>query len=272
MAGPSFWVVSGYHGQIDSLAFLPAVAALAVWQDGSPERRALLAGLLIGAGGAVKTVPLLMVIALLPTARSPREAVTLVASAAAVVVVATAPFLVADFSAVRHALGYSGAPGLGGITMLVQPELSTAVLTQRFDGVELGSLAGGLHDHGQLLVLAAVAGVAGLSLRLRSAPVQVAVLLWLAVYVVSPAFFFQYLVWGLPFFLMAGHIREVAAIQVLIAAPLVAFYFLPWESDRVAWLYVPALAVLWLGWVVALVAQGRRMLAEGRSRAALGTT
>jgi len=63
--GPPFVVISGYHGQIDSLAILPAVAALIVWET-APDRRALIAGLLIGVGAATKTVPGLMLLALLP--------------------------------------------------------------------------------------------------------------------------------------------------------------------------------------------------------------
>ncbi len=37
--GPSFFIVSGYHGQIDSLAILPAVAALYVWERSPPGVR-----------------------------------------------------------------------------------------------------------------------------------------------------------------------------------------------------------------------------------------
>ena len=36
--GPPFVVISGYHGQIDSLAILPAVIALIVWER-APDRR-----------------------------------------------------------------------------------------------------------------------------------------------------------------------------------------------------------------------------------------
>src|SRR5438105_1919942 len=45
--GPAFALISGMHGQIDSVAILPAVLALVVWERGG-SRRALAAGLLIG--------------------------------------------------------------------------------------------------------------------------------------------------------------------------------------------------------------------------------
>ena len=72
--GPTFIATSGYHGQIDSVAILPAVLGLMVWERRSDKpTRALEAGLLIGLGGAVKTVPLLMVLPLLISAKSWRE-------------------------------------------------------------------------------------------------------------------------------------------------------------------------------------------------------
>ncbi len=92
--GPSFLVVSGYHGQFDAVAFLPAVLALTLWERDLP-RRALWAGLLIGLGGALKTVPLLLLVALLPSVRTRREAAVLVGAAALPVLAALAPFAIA---------------------------------------------------------------------------------------------------------------------------------------------------------------------------------
>src|SRR5205807_5996398 len=52
--GPSFWIISGFHGQIDSLATLPAVIALWLWDRSPPgTRRALEAGVLIGIGAVI---------------------------------------------------------------------------------------------------------------------------------------------------------------------------------------------------------------------------
>ena len=66
----TFIATSGYHGQIDSVAILPAVLGLMIWERRSDKpTRALEAGLLIGLGGAVKTVPLLMVLPLLISAK-----------------------------------------------------------------------------------------------------------------------------------------------------------------------------------------------------------
>jgi 4-amino-4-deoxy-L-arabinose transferase-like glycosyltransferase len=95
--GPSFAIISGFHGQIDSVALLPAVLALWLWERSPPGvRRALVAGALIGVGASIKTVPGLMLFALLPSVRSRREAAALVLPALAVPAIAVAPFLIAD--------------------------------------------------------------------------------------------------------------------------------------------------------------------------------
>jgi len=105
--------------------------------------------------------------------------------------------------------------------------------------------------------------VAAVTLRYRPAPVHAAVLLWLAFYAITPAFFFQYAVWGLPFFLMAGHVAQVAAIQALIAPAMVVFYLLPWESDRVALVFLGAMTLVWVACVAALAQRTRSLVVAG---------
>lgn len=262
--GPSFWAISGYHGQIDSVAILGAVAAFVAWEHLPSSRRALVAGLLIGVGGSVKTVPLFTVVALLPSVRSAREGATLLGATAAVPLLALTPFLVADFGGVRAALGYTGGPGLGGVTMLAQPDLARAVLTNRFGG-EISGLVTVLHDHAGEIVLATLAGVGAFIMRFRPPPAQAATLLWLAFYVTTPAFFFQYVVWGLPFYIMAGYLKQATLVQILLVPGALVFYLLPWESNDVALLYVPAMALVWIAWVTGFVAQARR-IARGLHR------
>src|SRR5204862_90139 len=82
--GPMFLAVSSYQGQIDTLAILPAAAAVLWWGRPQATARAIVCGLLIGLGASLKTVPAFMVLALLPTARSTRESIVLVVLAAAV--------------------------------------------------------------------------------------------------------------------------------------------------------------------------------------------
>jgi uncharacterized membrane protein len=255
--GPSFLLVSGYQGQIDSVAILPAVAALRVW-DGSPSaRRALWAGLLIGVGASVKTVPLLMVVALLPTSRSPREAATVVAAAVAVPLVALAPFLIADWDAVAHALRYAGGPGLGGVSLLAQPEAARAYVLNT--PLELNDAASALYHHGAAFVAAIVAAVSAFVLRHRPSALEAAVLLWLAIYALAPGFALQYVVWGLPFFIMAGHLRKVALMQALLLPASLILYMRPWESGAIATGFVAIMALAWVGWLAGLTATALRV-------------
>lgn len=248
--GPAFAAISGYHGQMDAVAILPAVLALSLWERMDGAERALVAGALIGLGGAIKTAPLLLLLALLPSVRSRREALTLLASAAAVPLIALLPFLLADPGSVLSALRYRGAPGLGGVSLLVQPELPTAWLADA--EVRLNAATRALLDAGILVTLPVILGVAAFALRRRLAAPHAAVLLWLAFYVAGVNFFMQYLVWGLPFLLMCGYLRQVALLQVAFAPALVLTYST--SSATLVWLlYTPVVAAAWMAALVALV-------------------
>jgi hypothetical protein len=270
MLGPVFALVSGHHGQIDAVAILPAVLAYVVWERVDGERRALYAGLLIGLGAAIKTVPLLALVPLLPWVRSWRELVTLGASAAAVPLVLIAPFLVTSFEYVDAALrDYHGFPGIGGLSLVVQPELAESWLKgNEAAPPDYSGLTERLVDRTSVLGYAIIATVLAFVLRFRPEPALGASLLWLAVLTLAPAFFFQYLIWGLPFFLMAGFLRETAALQVAVALPMVLGYMAPWEADAPTYVYVPIMIATWLGMLAALFLLGRRIAVDWRVRPA----
>src|SRR5205814_5832809 len=121
--GPIFALTSGYHGQIDSLAILPAVVALERWTRGG-ESRALSAGVLLGVAASIKTPAGLVLLALLPTVQSRREAMVLTGAMAAVAGGLLAPFAASSPHALAHALRFAGEPGEGGLSLVVQPSLS----------------------------------------------------------------------------------------------------------------------------------------------------
>lgn len=262
--GPSFMAVSGYHGQIDSIAFLPAVAALIVWESRPTGARAVSAGLLIGIGAAIKTVPLLLLLALLPSARSLREALTLSATAVAVPLALILPFAIADFDGVREILGYSGAPGVAGISLLVQPGLADLWLLGA--SVGLSDASQKLAEVDGLISLAALGAIGLFALRFRPRASDAAVLLWLGVYAFSPNLFVHYAIWGLPFLLIAGYVREVAALQLVLLMPTIAVYLAPWENAGIVSVYVPVMLGLWAVAVVAFFAQARKIVRDSRLR------
>jgi len=255
--GPSFWLISGYHGQIDAVAILPALAALLVWERGR-ERRALAAGLLVGLGAAVKTFPLLMLLPLLPSARSHRERAVLVGAAVAVPLLALAPWLAAHGHDAVHALrAYHGLPGFGGATLLVEPGLGRSWVD---NGIvtSVGAPARWLWDHQQLLVGLAALAAAAIAWRTRLEVRVAAALVWLAVTVADTTQTFQYYVWLLPVLLVAGELRLVALVQALLLVPALQLYF-GWATPGLDWLYPLGCDLALLVLAVALVARARRL-------------
>ncbi|HEX8052610.1 MAG TPA: glycosyltransferase 87 family protein [Thermoleophilaceae bacterium] len=253
--GPVFVGVAGYQGQIDSVAILPALAAFVVWERGGP-RRAVHAGLLLGLGGSVKTVPLLLVLALLPSVRSPREAATLLAAAAAVPLALIAPFLAHDPGAVWDHLTYRGFPGLGGLSLLVQPDL--ALFWQAGHDYSPNAATDALIDGGGVVVAAGLIATAALLARTRPEPLGAATIVWLAVWLIGVNFFIQYLIWGLPFLLARGELRAAAAIQAL-AGPALLLLYLDVSSEAAIWaVYTVPMLALWALWAALLAQRVRR--------------
>jgi len=254
---PAFGIISADHGQIDAVAILPAVGALLVWERAAPDRRALAAGLLIGLGAALKTTPVFVVLALLPWARSRREAGTLVAASLLVPLAALAPFLLADGHGVLRALGYHGAPGFGGISLFVQPDLASGWLGTEV--VRLTDASRTVSDAAPGILALTLAALGVLLWRVRPPVAVGASLVYLAVYVSGVDFFLNYLVWGLPFFLMAGWLWPVALLEVAWLIPLGVRYLRPafgdgaWPGWVVSWVFVPTMMALWLAALVVLV-------------------
>jgi hypothetical protein len=248
--GPSFAAISGVHGDLDSVAILPAVIALSVWERGA-ARRALIAGLLIGLGASIKTVPALMLLALLPSARSWREGLTLIATAGAVVLAALAPYLVHDGLHWFRNLDYNGGVGLGSLSLVAQPDLALNWL--HLGSTPLSGLSRHLLDESRWIVAIALTGVSVLLFRRRVVAPVAAVLLWLTVYGFGVTFFMQYMVWGLPFLLMAGYLWSVLALEVVLLAPVLVIY----HGVRHAWaasvFYVAPMIAVWAVMVAALL-------------------
>ncbi len=267
MFGPAFIAISGYHGQIDSVAILPAVIALIVWERRPAPGRALGAGALSGLGAAVKWVPLLIVLPLLPSARSWREAAKLVGSAAGVLALSFVPFLIVDPGGVASLRNYSGIPGLGGLSLVLDPSAASdwmtgTAITHRHTGVSLF-----VKDHAGLITLIGVLALAAFLFRYRPAPVDGAVLLWLVIYVFNPNFFMQYLVWGLPFFIMAGYLREVAILQLLLIPAIVVFELMPQRTDDLVVIYTPSMIALYAFWILATYVVAHRIVRRGGPQA-----
>jgi uncharacterized membrane protein len=258
--GPSFAMISGFHGQIDAVAILPAVAALWVWEREESPNRAYLAGGLIGAGAAVKTVPLLMLLALAPSARSRRELLSLVGSAAALPVLAFVPFLAAAGTGWLATLKYNGAIGLGSISLVAQPSLALNWL--HLDSSPASSFSLELWRESRLIAGTTLVAAGLLLWRTRARAPLGAAIVWLTVYAFGVTFFMQYMVWGLPFFMMAGFIRPVLWLELALIGPLFVIYHRVAHAWVAVVLYVVPMLLVWAALTVALGLAIRRAVNE----------
>ncbi len=254
--GPIFILISGYHGQIDAAATLPALGAAVVWKlDG--ERRALYAGLLLGVATSIKQPPFFVVFALLPTARSRREMALLIGLALAVPAASVLPFLADNPNPTWTSLTYNkGLPGLGGLSLLLQPSLARGL--QHGHVAAPTALTVWFWAKQNWIVGAAALAAALYAYRRRLDPVPAAALIWLTVYVANFDWAYQYFIWGLPFFVLAGWRKEVAALQVGLALPAAQIYF-HFALSGLGWTYVPLILIVWAGVALWLVAAIRRV-------------
>lgn len=251
--GPSFAAISGYHGQIDAVLAVPIVLGFWLWTRPEVPHRAIAAGLLIGLGGSIKVSGLVFVLALLPSARSVREAATLVVSAAAVPLLLFAPFLLADAHGTVAGVGENkGLPGFGGISLLVQPDLSALWLHTKA-GISLSSTSQSLFRHSATIAVLAWLATGVFMLWRRPDPLRAALLVWITFYAFGVNFALQYLVWGMPFFLMAGYLREVLVLQALLLVPTLLIYGVGPRDQPLHHVYTPILLLVWAAFVAAYV-------------------
>ena len=159
-------------------------------------------------------------------------------------------------------VGYSGISGIGGITLVMQPGFSENFLLSFPPTVEPNWLLIRVLTHDGLLNAIWMGGLALFLARCRPRPVDAAVLVWLAVYVFATGFFFQYVIWGLPFFLLAGHVGKVVLLQAAYIGPAVIFYMRPWPDDEIVIPYAAVMIAIWVALAVALTRWGSRLWRE----------
>jgi hypothetical protein len=261
LVGPSFIAVSGYQGQIDSVAILPAVLAVMAWELRSPANRAVESGLLVGLGAAIKTVPGLVALPIVTAARSLPEALRFALAALALPVLTIAPLALAGVD-LHRITDYGGVAGFGGLSLVVNPGLGMDALTGTAPA-GLEGISEALSDASRWITAVLLIALAAFLLRYRPSPIDGAVLLWLAVFAFSPNFFLSYMVWALPFFIMAGYLLETAVLQAALLPATVIYYLAIGErvhEDALAAIYVVCMIALWAFWVLALVIVGRRIV------------
>lgn len=256
--GPTFMIISGYHGQIDSVCILPALLALWIWMRSAAPQRAVLAGVLVGLGMAIKPPAGLVLLALLPSARTPREGATLGLTAVAVPLAMLVPFALENFSdTFGNVLGYHGLAGFGGISLLAQPSLANNWLGTGL--VPSTPLSEFLYDNGTKLALTILLLTTAAIWRSRTSPALGAVIIWLTFFVFGVTFSINYLILGMPFFLLMGRLREVAAIQLSVLVPMLLFYARIGQNLPIVAVYSSIMIALWAGLLAWWIAEIRRL-------------
>ena len=181
------------------------------------------------------------------------------------------PFLLAEPVGFRKGLAYVGVPGRGGLSLIADPVFAV----NRRLSATLASVgtpndfANTISRAGGSITLILLLALAAFLFYYRPAPIDGVVLLWLAVFVFSPNFLLQYLVWAWPFFIMAGYLWETALLQVAVVPVLLITYLdpsgYPFTFGRPgAIAYVVMMICLWVFWVVALATVVRRVI-RGRA-------
>lgn len=258
--GPVFIAVSALHGQLDALAFLPAVAAVGLWELRADRERALLCGLLIGLGIAIKTTPGLILLALAPTARDRRELLRLAVGAAIIPLATAVPFAVVAPTGLKAVVDYGGFAGRAGLTLLLQPRLALHDLTGT--AISYDAITRFLLAHSTVVLAIVMIPVVAIAWHRRLPAATAAVALLLAFYVSATALLPQYWLDVVPFMVLAGRRRMAVLYELALVPLLIATYAFLQEPEQpmrklptnlVLYGYVPWLWILTAGLVVALV-------------------
>jgi hypothetical protein len=267
--GPLFVLESGWHGQIDLVAIAFALGGFLAWDRLAGDRRAIAAGLLLGTAGLLKIAPGLAIIALLPHVRDRRELGLLLGSAAVLVGPVLAPWLAHDAGALHESFSYQGVPGIGGLSVLVQPTFSAVWLAGTTPSPN--TFQTHLQDHLQVFTLLGLGAATAFILIRRPPPEAGATTIFLAIYACSPNLALHYLLWALPFALIAGWVRAATAFQVALLVPTLMVYWpaiartitttdSPWPATAATYFYSPYMDLLWLSSLVALAAIVRQSI------------
>ncbi len=243
-ASPVAFMVSGYHGNVDSVMTLGVLlAAIACAQH-----RPLLCGLCLGLACNIKIIPLLLAPAFFFFWLQRGQALRFSLTAVLVTLVGWAyPLLTIPAVFLKNVLGYSGFWGVWGVTYLL-----------RFTGVEAWrDMAFAETTPQQAAIMQALKlGIvlAALVLAWRRRGVEspeifrTLALTWAVFFVFAPGFGAQYLAWLAPFFLVANA-RWYAALTAASSVALFNFYTviskgLPWDMGFT----VHSIAGQWAAW------------------------
>lgn len=245
-ASPVSFMVSGFHGNVDSLVPLGLLLAGAACVGGE----AALCGLCVGLSCQVKIIPVLLapVFLFFWWQRGKAPAFTLTAAATGLIGWLL-PLIAIPGIFLKNVLGYSSIWGVWGVTYLLRLTAAPALR-----GIAFATLTPAQATIITGLKIIVVAGVLAVAWRRRAVePAGIFTTLalgWTVFFVFAPGFGVQYLVWLAPFFLFLSA-RWYAALTAASSVALFAFYTicahgLPWDQAFL----VQQAAERWTPWLV----------------------
>jgi hypothetical protein len=255
--GPPFVAETVLQGQLDAAVALSVLAAAVVWLRVPQSSRWLWAGLALGIGAGIKTVPVLGLIALVPTAVDNRERIKLAVVTIAIPALAVLPFELAYTGTVHTILRYHGLPGLGGLSLLVQPHLAHLWPAS----IAHLDLANRVLKHLTIpLVLIGLAVATWFAFRKRMHPYAAAALVYGAFVVASPNFFLQYSLWVFVPVIAAGYLRTATTASIAWILPIALVFSNElglWNTTPTT-LYAVTADLMWLAFLAMVIVLIRR--------------
>jgi uncharacterized membrane protein len=268
-ASPVAFMVSGYHGNVDSvmaLGVLLAGIACAV-------NRPALSGLCLGLACNIKIIPLILIPAFFFLCWQRRQALRFTIPLVLTVLIGWSyPLLTIPKVFLKDVLGYGSIWGVWGITYALRltghPALRDIAFTQPTSAQS--AIITGLKA---IIVLLALF----VAWRRRKAEpteiFQTLALIWAVFFVFAPGFGAQYLAWIMPCFLVANE-RWYTVLTIASSVALFVFYNaisggMPWwqglKVHSIASQWTPALVLPWL--VLAAFLGWQAWLAVGKPTA-----
>lgn len=218
IANPLTVLLSVHHGQMHSVA-----TAVAVWAlHRASAARAAQSGLLLGVAASIRQHFAVLIVPLVMRMSGARQRV--IAGFVGVIAVVNLPLLVATAEPWRSMVPMSN-PGIWGYSVPLLHGPSVLALAGVRVGQSLGFVRELLAQHVSLVVFAWTIAFFIWVWRRRDADVWHAALLFLlGIYVVTPAFGVQWLVWALPFWLVVDT-RGAMVYSVLAGVYLAGTYW-----------------------------------------------
>jgi hypothetical protein len=246
-ASPVAFMVSGYHGNVDSvMAFGLLLAAAACVGE-----NVMLCGLAFGLTCNVKIVPLLLAPVFFFYWWNRGGAVRFAGVTVLYVLAGwCVPLVTIPAVFLKDVLGYGSIWGVWGITYLLRMSGATALkeITLLEPTREQAAIILGL----KLIVIAVVLTMAWRRRGVEPLKIfETLALAWAVFFVFAPGFGAQYLVWLAPFFLVAAE-RWYAALTAASSVALFVFYN-SISGGKMPWLTgftVHAIANVWAPWLI----------------------